>query len=496
MNNSVKYFEEVCINKFLEMSAEFAENPNDIASYVKNLTLQLIKLGQVIIKETLEEFDSIIKECPERKKKWYVERTVEKSLITSLCTVSFNKTLYKDKKTGEYTYLLDKVMGMDSHTRITTDGVERILSEAVQTSYRKGGDNVSMDETSVSKETAKNILHNLKFPEIEYPKEKKEVDYLYIDADEDHVSLQFRDEKGDIQISDNGYKNNGFITKLVYVYEGIEKEAPESTRHRLVNPYYFSGSSYDESNEGLWDRVFEYIENTYDISKIKKIFLNADGGSWIKAGNSRIAGITYVLDEFHMSKYLIKMTSHMGKSFSKEDVKGFRKILKEIIRENTRDEFKNAIDYLQEFADTDREKEKIADAGDYFLSNWMAAKKRYADRKHVKGCSAEGHVSHVLSSRMSSRPMGWSKLGATQMAKLRVYYLNGGDMLELARYQEEELPMAAGAEVENIFSAAKFRERNSNKFGEIGRWYDTIPYCELPVSVKKRFAIKNHIYGL
>lgn len=39
--------------------------------------------------------------------------------------------------------------------------------------------------------------------------------------------------------------------------------------------------------------------------------------------------------------------------------------------------------------------------------------------------------------------MGWSKRGATQMAKLRAYYLNGGDMLELARYQEEELPMAA-----------------------------------------------------
>lgn len=496
MVNSVKYFEEVCINKFLEMSAEFAENPTDIASYVKNVTDQLTKLGQEIIKETLEEFDTIIKESAERKEKWYVERTVEKSLVTSLCTVSFNKTLYKDKKTGEYIYLLDKVMEMAPHTRITTDGIERILTEAVQTSYRRGGDNVSIDATSVSKETTKKILHNLKFPETEYSKEKKEVEYLYIDADEDHVSLQFRDEKGDIHVRDNGYKNNGFITKLVYVYEGIEKEAPESTRHRLVNPYYFCGSSYDESNEELWDRVFEYIENTYDISKIKKIFLNADGGAWIKAGNSRIAGITYVLDEFHMSKYLVKMTSHMTRSYTKEDVKEFRKILKEIIRDNTRDEFRNAIDYLKEYANTDKEKANISDAGDYFLSNWTAAKRRYTDRKHVKGCSAEGHVSHVLSSRMSSRPMGWSKRGATQMAKLRAYYLNGGDMLELARYQEEELPMAAGAEVEKIFSAAKFRERNSSKYGEIGKWYGTIPYCELPVSVKKRFAIKNHIYNL
>jgi hypothetical protein len=197
MVNSVKYFEEVCINKFSEMSAEFAENPKNIDSYVKKLTSQLIKLGQVIIKETLEEFDTIIKESPERKEKWYVERTVEKNLITSLCAVSFNKTLYKDKKTGEYVYLLDEVMGMAPHTRITTDGFERILDEAVKTSYSRGGENVSIDETIVSKETTKKILHSLKFPEIEYPKEKKEVEYLYIDAHEDHVSLQFRDKKGD-----------------------------------------------------------------------------------------------------------------------------------------------------------------------------------------------------------------------------------------------------------------------------------------------------------
>ena len=32
------------------------------------------------------------------------------------------------------------------------------------------------------------------------------------------------------------------------------------------------------------------------------------------------------------------------------------------------------------------------------------------------------------------------------MAQLRAYYWNKGNMLELARYQKEEVPMAAGAE--------------------------------------------------
>ena len=42
--------------------------------------------------------------------------------------------------------------------------------------------------------------------------------------------------------------------------------------------------------------------------------------------------------------------------------------------------------------------------------------------------------------------MGWSIKGAGKMAKLRAYKLNGGDMLELVRYQKREMPKAVGVE--------------------------------------------------
>ena len=41
-------------------------------------------------------------------------------------------------------------------------------------------------------------------------------------------------------------------------------------------------------------------------------------------------------------------------------------------------------------------------AADYVLENWGAARKRLRKRNGVLACSAEGHVYHVLSSRMSS----------------------------------------------------------------------------------------------
>ncbi len=56
-----------------------------------------------------------------------------------------------------------------------------------------------------------------------------------MDADEDHVALQLQYKKGDLQINASGRKCNGTISKLVYVYEKIESEAPKSKRHRLIN---------------------------------------------------------------------------------------------------------------------------------------------------------------------------------------------------------------------------------------------------------------------
>ena len=58
-----------------------------------------------------------------------------------------------------------------------------------------------------------------------------------------------------------------------------------------------------------------------------------------------------------------------------------------------------------------------------------------------------------FSDRLSSRPLGWSVVGADKMAQLRVYKRNGRSMLELVRYQKMQLPMAAGAEVLELSAA-------------------------------------------
>lgn len=58
-------------------------------------------------------------------------------------------------------------------------------------------------------------------------------------------------------------------------------------------------------------------------------------------------------------------------------------------------------------AEADQEKEKITELRKYIINNWKGVE--IYSKEAYEGSCTEGHVSHVLSDRLSSRPMGWSK---------------------------------------------------------------------------------------
>jgi hypothetical protein len=279
------------------------------------------------------------------------------------------------------------------------------------------------------------------------------------------------------------------ITKLVYVYEGIENESPMSKRHRLVNPYYFCDVNTGEENTKFWDKIYRYLDSHYELKDVKKIYVNSDGGGWIKAGMKQIEGAVHVLDEFHLEKYLTKLTSHMRDS--REDA---AEELRNAIRSKNKKDFEELVDKLEGYLEGDTGIKRMEEAKGYILSNWTAAKLRLKHKEGVKGSSTEGHVSHVLSSRMSSRPMGWSKTGAAKMAQLRAYHLNGGNMLELVRYQEKELPKAAGAEYD-VLSCRQILSSERNRHGELGKYVESISHS-ISSQNKKVIYFNSHIWGL
>lgn len=490
MKNSIKYFEENCITKFEKLEDEFMKNPETLAEYVMNMTEELHKFGLKMLRESLETMDELLCKSTLRKQKWLIEAHSNKQLITSLGTVYFSKTLFTNKETGKSEYLLDRLIGLGRNERMTEDAEAKMLEEAVQTSYRRGGEAASLT-TDVSKQTVKNKIHQLEFPSDNSKiEQKKIVEYLYIDADEDHVSLQFRETKGDLIKTTSGKKNNSLITKLVYIYEGIENEAPKSKRHCLVNPYYFCDVNTGKDNEEFWNDIYRYINETYDLEKIKKIYINSDGGGWIKTGLKKIAETIHVLDGYHLEQSITRMTSHMKDS--REDAKNE---VREVIREHTRSAFESIVDRLIGCLEDESGIKRIEEEKRYILSNWRAAKLRLKHKAGVMGSSTEGHVSHILSSRMSSRPMGWSRTGAKNMARLRAYYLNDGDMLELVRYQKKKLPKVVGAEYDDVLSGHEILLSERNRHGELGKYVESITHS-MSDHNRKVIYLSKHIWGL
>ena len=359
----------------------------------------------------------------------------------------------------------------------------------LQTSYRRGGEQTSL-AAQASRQTVKNKIHALEFPPDESaPKQKKEADCLYIDADEDHAALQFQEKKGDLIKAENGRKNNGLAVKIVYVYEGKEKSPPKGGRRELVGCHYFCGTGSGASNDAFWEGVYRYLERNYELEKVKKIYLDADGGSWIVAGMKRIAGVTYVLDGFHLEKYLAKLTPHLKKERKEEVLEELR----EIIREKTKQEFKEEVKKQKKEMPEWRNRKKVDEAAEYILSNWNAARLRLKGTEAVLGSSTESHVSHGLSDRMSSRPKGWSRQGAEKMAELRAYYLNGGDMLSLVRYQKKEKPEEE--EEKELLSSAQIIRSEKNRHGEVGKYLESITHS-VSDQVKKMAYFNAHIWGL
>ena len=167
-----------------------------------------------------------------------------------------------------------------------------------------------------------------------------------------------------------------------------------------------------------------------------------------------------------------------------------RKMLCDNIKNGNRQGFFSLVDTLCSYAENEKEKKRIMEGAEYILSNWSAAKVRLKIRR-IPGCSTEGHVSHVLSKRMSTAAMGWSRKGAARMARLRAYVWNKKGMLELVRYQRSLKKKAAGAEgIEEIVCEA----RNSRQTHPVWGKYVDAMQVELSSELKKWMSIGLHSY--
>ena len=484
MINSIRHFQEKGVKNLTEIFSRYTDDLTKFAEMVQGVTKEVTRLGLSIIEEELESYDKLLRERRDLRKGWYVERCDETKLLTSLGEIQYHKTYFHNKETGEYCYLLDQLMGLEKHARLSEDAEARILEEAVESSYRKGGINACIGEQEVSKETVMKKVHVLKFPKLKSLEEKRKVKRLYIDADEDHVSLQYLEKKGDIKKP----RMNTVMPKLVYVYEDVDFDG---SKHELKECRFFGGDyAGPQGTQNLWREVFEFIEDSYDADMLERIYINGDGAEWIRTGARMHTKARFVLDRFHMHKYIVSATSHL-----KDSARDARSEIYKAINRRSKREAEIVFDKILDVTENETKAKAVESAKNYILGNWAGVMESVKSKDKSLQCSAEGHVSHIYADRMSSRPLGWSRTGADKMSRLRIYRQNKGDMLELVRYQKQELPMAAGAE-DLIYSASQMLSSERKNRKQLGNLAD-IPIYSIPYPhIKKIAALKNQIWGL
>lgn len=399
-------------DKFAEELGRLCTEVRDISEFIIAMKATLDKAGTKLVAEALEAVDESIRDSRDRKRHWVIKNKADlKTLVTLFGEVSYTRTYYQNKQSGVYRYLSDEAVGILPHDRMDTSLKAKLIEEAIEVPYRRSAETAA-EAVQLTSQTVMNSIRGLgsvSNKSVEIKGGKKAVKTLYIEADEDHVALQ-----------DGGCLE----PKLVYVHEG--KVPTSKDRWRLLNPRYFSGV-YSNSDE-LWLEVADYVHKAYESEALEKIYLSGDGANWIRNGLGWFKNSVFVLDRYHLSKYVIQATAHM---------ENITPVMWRHINNGDKAKLKELFRMIVIATESESKKKSVQEARDYILRHWQGIRNQY--EADYPGCSAEGHVSHKLSARLSSRPLAWCKIGVDQMSRLRAFSANGGVVYDLLIAKKHEM---------------------------------------------------------
>ena len=391
----------------------------------------------------------------------------------------------QDKETGKNVCLTDRILGLEKGERIDKKVKSEVIRNANDVSYNKSGKNV-VPEIEISATT---VMHNVRKNEWkmeieERAKEKKiKSKYVYIQVDEDHVKE--RNKKGST------------ISKIITIYTRKRtltkpERIPEvkQVRKELVDKFTFSGL-YKDTQE-MWEDVAYYIDCTYDKEEIETAFIMGDGATYIRAGTEWIAKSVFVLDTFHLEKYINNLNyNEYLKGKLQEAIDQFDPVSTENILNEAINKVNEEIQIDKGLGRTtkrlENRLEKIIKTKTYLMNQWQGIEVHDIYKDKLTGCCQEGQVHHTLSERMSTDAKVWSEDGIDKMSELRAFTQNGGDVYaKIIDISTEEKREKKIQELER-----RIRKKAKQKiFGTTG--------VKIPISMARDelyYELKNIWYG-
>lgn len=375
------------LNNILNNNLFLYELEHNISNSTNTLNLD-------ILRNILEYLDLEYKNSKERKEKYYVQQTRERTLITSLGLITFNKTYYKSKNkiNGKYVYYsyLEDCLKIDKWAKMSLSCEVNLINNALDNGMTWASVN-TIPNYSISRQTISTKIKNINFNYFENIVKKETPKVLYIEADEVHANLQSRNK---------GTKNK--IVPVILTHEGHKEDFVK--KKELKNTHYIASSIL--KTDKLWEETYKYLDTVYDLNKVDKIFLSSDGGSWITGYDIAFPNIIFVLDKFHYKKALNYI-------FKKEP--NITNIADNYLRSKMINEFKILVKTQYKLY-PDQKNEMIKKQN--YLINHIDGIINQNHPDYKCPCSMEGHISNKYAKFITSRPHSYSKDGLENITQL------------------------------------------------------------------------------
>jgi hypothetical protein len=356
----------------------------------------------------LEHIDEVYFKSPERKRSFKVKQKITRTVETIFGSVKFIRRQYQSIANNSYFYYVDNhILNLLPYQRLSNELIANILEKVVTDSYQRIANDYKISRTTVyNKVKSFSDCLNETVP----LNEIKKVNTLYIQADEIVVPLQNIDNKEEKEYNKD-YKSNNKHGKLnvkakpkkaylfnVCIHEGLETVC--KGRNTLINKILLS-RGIDETTEQFNDRIYQTIVNNYDY---ENIHYYGDGATWIKKSAEDL-GATYILDLFHAHQAITRVVS--------ADKKSINKLIK-LCQDGKKKEF---FDLIKENNDISKFGDYKMRSYKYLINNWKHIQKNYTLPNNV-GCSMEGINYHHFSTRLTTKPKGFSAHNARVIAQL------------------------------------------------------------------------------
>lgn len=481
MENIIVHSLEKLYKKFEQADQLFLDSGmKDINSYEKELAKAARKAAAEHMQALYSSMDQMLCSDIVRDQKYTIQRHDTRELLTTNGPVRFTHTLFRNRADGSYYYLLDEWLGLDAHERLSCAAETAVLVEAARSSYSRAA-KVPGKDAEITKTAVMDKVHAVKAQiPFEKPEKKKCVEYLYIEADDDHIHKQ---EKKGVR------EKNGMIGKYLYLNEGREEK---NGCQELTNVFYLGGLyAGSEKNHQMFRRMQKYIETNYETAYLKQVYISGNCGAWSKAGVLDIDKGILVMDKYSLMKYINKAAGQMLDDAN--EMKG--KLWKALYK----DKKKKFVKPLKEVRKCAPNEKTVDECREYVLNNWDSAVLHMQD-KNVYGCSAEGYVSHVYSARMSCHPMGWSEEGSDAMCQLRCYVRDYGEekVIDQVRYRREHKQFqATGTEDREPKFAREYMTKLLHGQHDSARVCLEKIQASIPsVEIRKKLAIRERIRNI